>query len=62
MLKNNNSKVNLLNYFLYKLKLKNSENIFILIVFNVIIRDVIYLFFYLGNCVDVISFIDFWKK
>lgn len=62
MLKNNNSKVNLLNDFLYKLKLKNSKKIFILIVLNVIIRDVICLFFCLGNCVDVISFFDFLEK
>lgn len=62
MLKNNNSKVNSLNYFSYKSKLKNSENISILIAFNVTTRDVIYSFPYSGNCVDVTSFTDFWKK
>ncbi|MBT1397051.1 hypothetical protein FCM67_04170, partial [Mycoplasma bovis] len=62
MLKNNNSKVNSLNDFSYKSKLKNSKNISILIAFNVTTRDVICSLPYSGNCVDVTSFPDFLEK
>ncbi len=62
ILKNNNSKVDSLNDFSYKSKLKNSKNISILIAFNVTTRDVICSLPYSGNCVDVTIFPDFLEK
>lgn len=62
MLKNNNSKINSLNDFYYKSKLKNSKNISILIAFNVTTRDVICSLPYSGNCIDITSFPDFLEK
>ncbi|WP_434329649.1 transposase [Mycoplasma capricolum subsp. capricolum] len=62
MLKNNNSRINSLNDFSYKSKIKNSKNISIILAFNITTKDVICSLPYAGNCVDVTSFPDFLEK
>lgn len=62
MLKNNNSRINSLNDFSFKSKIKNSKNISIIVAFNVSTKDVICSLPYPGNCVDVTSFPDFLEK
>ena len=62
MLKNNNSRINSLNEFSYKSRIKNSKNISILVAFNITTKDVICSLPYSGNCVDITSFPDFLEK
>lgn len=62
MLKTNNSRINSLNDFSYKSRIKSTKDISILIAFNATTKEIICSLPYSGNVVDITSFPDFINK
>ena len=62
MLKTNNSRINSLNDFSYKSKLKQSKEISIIVAFDATRKEILCSIPYSGNVVDFTSFPDFIKK